>query len=133
MITVTNSGNCNFQYISGLMNYGVDSAAAMKDLLIKPKGYYEKEDDPIQLRLPLGAFYLFAQDSDNPTADNPYGPSFKKYIEDNGLGKVFEHTASNPAHGGRYGTLYVWELDRKAIEKWWATNGPKKVPNASKT
>jgi len=118
-LIITNSGNCNFKYVTGLDGRQDDIPAAMLELLTWPKDYYSKPTDKPKFRKPDCGMYLFAQGSDVKTETAPYGPRFKQFIEDNQLGEVTAHVAQNPLHNGRTGILYVWIINQAAIAKWW--------------
>ena len=127
-IQVTNSGNCNFAYVTGLGSHDCNPYEMMKELLTVPRnayGYWAsgkviKEPSP-NYREPQGGMYLFAQGSEDPVSLRPYAPKFKEYIEEHKLGTVIEcPPVPNPLHYGKIGILFVWIIDHKACRDWWS-------------
>jgi hypothetical protein len=132
-VYITNSGNCNFAYISGLCYFTKTPEQAMAGVLTIPvSSYYTKPVKP-GYRIPQSGMYLFAQGSEDPVKTNPYAPNFRAYIEQEGLGSVTEISANNPLHNGKVGILYVWVINREACEAWWKKHvGNKKDVDAVK-
>lgn len=123
MIALNYTGNCNFQYFSGLSGYTNRPKEALADIFTMPTPPMAAgPNKPPAFRKPYGGIYLFAQDSDCITADNPYAPNLMKCIEEEKLGAVTEIVAKNPAHFGKTGVLYVWVLDQAACKAWWDKN-----------
>ena len=118
------SGNCNFQYLSGLRpNLNKPELSMEETLTVRRDYYYGKPKDVPLYNAPQGGMYLFAQGSEDSVKSKPYGPQFKKYIEDNGLGKVYEiDPVPNPQHNNRVGILFVWIINHEACRVWWHAN-----------
>lgn len=121
MITFSASGNCNFQYISGLRAYYANEMGdVVKQVFTMPKSPYTKE---LKFRNPQCAFLIFAQGSEDPIKTRPYGPKLKAYIEEHGLGTVWEsEPGPNPLHNNKPGIMFVWQLDYDSIKRWWNKN-----------
>lgn len=123
-ILKTPSGNCNFNYLTGLYYHKDTPELAMASVLTIPPNPYPQPKTPVPpaYHKPSCGMYLFAQDSDSDVKTNPYGPNFKAYIEKEGLGTVTEIAANNPLHGCRVGILYVWKINQEACANWWNQN-----------
>jgi hypothetical protein len=124
-IIITSSGNCNFAYLTGLRHSDTPELA-MREALTNPtdNGYGvfapKKADPEPMYRTPSHGMYLFAQGSDDPVAERPYAPSFKTYIEEQGLGTVHEMPpVPNRMHGNQPGILFIWIINHEACAKWW--------------
>lgn len=122
MIHFCPSGNCNFQYISGLRNYypSPGMKAVLQEVFTMPKNGYTKI--PV-FRNPQCAFLIFAQGSEDPISVRPYAPKLKKLIEKYDLGDVWESApGKNPLHCNKPGIMFVWHLDYDRIKQWWNEN-----------
>jgi hypothetical protein len=125
------SGNCNFQYLSGLAAYLNKPNVALVHILTTPakdEGRYAYANVAYMGAEPkyagtAYAMYLFAQGSEDPIKLRPYGPQLKETIEANGLGQVMDcGPAPNLMHNKKPGVLYVWKIDHAACAKWWDVN-----------
>lgn len=126
----SNSGNCNFQYLSGLRWYLGKPLTALVHILTAPHrgratyGAIEASNgtEPKYEGVAY-AMYLFAQGSEDSITLKPYGPQLKEVIEAAGLGVVMDcGPAPNLMHNKKPGVLYVWKIDHAATKKWWEVN-----------
>ena len=83
----------------------------------------------------LYSFYLFTSAIKHDGGDLYYGhyaQNFKKFIEDNKLGQVWEswRVKNEAFHYDHSNQVYIWTPDTPALKKWWADklNPPKPEP-----
>ena len=129
MVYIRSSGNCNWTYIDNLSFYRPYSLDEMEKALFDTlstrasAGYDMLKHVPVvsyTYKKPTGGMMLFAQGSEDPAGEKPYGPNFKAAIEKHGLGSVTEiGPVPNPMHAGKIGILYVWIVDHAACQAWW--------------
>lgn len=113
------SGNCNFQYFTGLRNYEKNSEMALFHALSRATVDLDGYPNGYAYRKPESGMYLFARDSDSELT---YARGLADLINSLELGVASEHIAKNPRHNNRNGILYVWIINTEACEKWWKEN-----------
>lgn len=141
MIVMHSNQSCAIQEISGIAaidNYVTSKdpkarlgcEAAMADFcnqnLVKPVRYKglgfsgASGGDP-GAPGKLYSFYLFSSACSGSGKDNNYGVKFKSYLEDFGLGKVWESPAliNHAYHSSHANQVFVWEPDLSAVKTWW--------------
>jgi hypothetical protein len=131
----TASGNCNFEYLTGLYSYWPDRLelalfSAFCNTIVDQWSFGKSLPAPSRMvyQNPTSAMMLFAQDSDSDIETRGYGPKFQQILEENGLGKVWRSwPAPNPRHNNRPGVLFVWLIDREALNLWWHTQRDKMI------
>lgn len=100
MISINETQCCGLDDISGIQ------VTKVKDII----------EQVIDNELDIGCrpcFYLFTEETETKR-----GKELKKFIEKNKLGTVYATKSKLNTNSGNDITAYIWEVDKKAVEKY---------------